>query len=64
MIQLKVVEEDIEKLLLNGIKAVSYTHLYITVFEKGTATLQNTDVKGLVIRPVGVPYTCLLYTSS
>ena len=30
---------------------------YIPVFEKGTATLQNKDVKGLVIRPVGVPYT-------
>ena len=30
---------------------------YIPVFEKGTATLQNTAVSGLVVRPVGVPYT-------
>ena len=30
---------------------------YIPVFEKGTATLQNTKVKNLGIKPVGVPYT-------
>ena len=30
---------------------------YIPVFEKGTAALQNPKVKGLVHRPVGVPYT-------
>ena len=41
---------DTEKILLDD-------YVYIPVFEKGTATLQNKDVKGLVIRPVGVPYT-------
>ncbi len=30
---------------------------YIPVFEKGTAVLQNKNTKGLVHRPVGVPYT-------
>lgn len=30
---------------------------YIPVFEKGTATLQDQKVTGLVQRPVGVPYT-------
>ena len=30
---------------------------YIPVFEIGTATFQNTKVKNLVIKPVGVPYT-------
>ena len=30
---------------------------YIPVFQKGTATLQSKDAKGLVIKPVGVPYT-------
>ena len=47
---------DAEKIMMDDL-------CYIPVFEKGTATLQNKDVKGLVIRPVGVPYTCLLYTS-
>lgn len=32
-------------------------YAYIPVFEKGTAALVNTKVKGLVHRPVGVPYT-------
>ena len=30
---------------------------FIPVFEKGTATLQNTSATGLVIKSVGVPYT-------
>lgn len=30
---------------------------YIPVFEKGSASLQNQKVSGLVLRPVGVPYT-------
>ena len=29
----------------------------IPVFEKGTSALKNTAVKGLVQKPVGVPYT-------
>ena len=41
---------DAEKIMMDDL-------CYIPVFEKGTATLQNKDVKGLVIRPVGVPYT-------
>ena len=41
---------DAEKILMNDL-------CYIPVFEKGSASLQNTKVKGLVIRPVGVPYT-------
>ncbi|MDO4467969.1 MAG: peptide ABC transporter substrate-binding protein [Bacillota bacterium] len=41
---------DAEKVLMeeNGV---------IPVFEKGTATLQNPAVKGMLTRPVGVPYT-------
>ena len=39
-----------EKVLMNDLG-------YIPVFEKGTATLQNTKVKNLGIKPVGVPYT-------
>lgn len=30
---------------------------YIPVFEKGSSTLQDSAVSGLVQRPVGVPYT-------
>lgn len=30
---------------------------YIPVFEKGSASLQDEKVSGLVLRPVGVPYT-------
>ena len=41
---------DAEKIMMDDL-------CYIPVFEKGTATLQNKDAKGLVIRPVGVPYT-------
>ena len=41
---------DAEKILLEDLG-------YIPVFEKGTATLQNKAVKGLGIKPVGVPYT-------
>lgn len=38
-------------------KILCEDYCYIPVFEKGTATLQNPDVKGLVVRPVSVPYT-------
>ena len=41
---------DAEKIMMDDL-------CYIPVFEKGTATLQNTKVKNLVIKPVGVPYT-------
>lgn len=41
---------DAEKILMDDL-------CFIPVFEKGSASLQNTKVKGLVIRPVGVPYT-------
>ena len=41
---------DAEKILMDDLG-------YIPVFEKGTATLQNTKVKNLGIKPVGVPYT-------
>ena len=45
------------QLLIDAEKIMMDDLCYIPVFEKGTATLQNKDVKGLVIRPVGVPYT-------
>ena len=41
---------DAEKIMMDDL-------CYIPVFEKGTATLQNTKVKNLVIKAVGVPYT-------
>ena len=41
---------DAEKIMMDDL-------CYIPVFEKGTATLQNTKVKNLGIKPVGVPYT-------
>lgn len=43
--------------MIEAEKILCEDYCYIPVFEKGTATLQNQDVKGLVIRPVGVPYT-------
>lgn len=43
--------------MIQAEKILCEDYCYIPVFEKGTATLQNQDVKGLVIRPVGVPYT-------
>lgn len=43
--------------MLEAEKILCEDYCYIPVFQKGTATLQNTAVKGLVIRPVGVPYT-------
>ena len=41
---------DAEKILMDDL-------CFIPVFEKGSASLQNTKVKGLGIKPVGVPYT-------
>lgn len=43
--------------MIDAEKILCEDYCFIPVFEKGTATLQNTKVKGLVIRPVGVPYT-------
>lgn len=43
--------------MIDAEKILCEDYCFIPVFEKGTATLQNTSVKGLVIRPVGVPYT-------
>ncbi|MBS5418247.1 MAG: peptide ABC transporter substrate-binding protein, partial [Coprobacillus sp.] len=45
------------QLLIDAEKIMMDDLCYIPVFEKGTATLQNTKVKNLVIKPVGVPYT-------
>ena len=45
------------QLLIDAEKIMMDDLCYIPVFEKGTATLQNTKVKNLVIKAVGVPYT-------
>ena len=45
------------QLLIDAEKILCEDLGYIPVFEKGTATLQNTKVKNLGIKPVGVPYT-------
>ena len=43
--------------MIEAEKILCEDYCFIPVFEKGTATLQSKDAKGLVIRPVGVPYT-------
>ena len=48
---------DAEKIMMDDL-------CYIPVFEKGTATLQNTKVKNLGIKPVGVPYSNMYQNSS
>ena len=45
------------QLLIDAEKIMMDDLCYIPVFEKGTATLQTTKVKNLVIKAVGVPYT-------
>lgn len=43
--------------MLDAEKILMEDYGVVPVFEKGTATLQNTEVSGLLCRPVGVPYT-------
>lgn len=43
--------------MLDAEKVIMEDMGVIPVFEKGTATLQNPAVKGMLCRPVGVPYT-------
>ncbi len=53
-------ETDVNKrwqLMIDAEKILLEDFGYIPVFEKGTATLQNKAVKGLGVKPVGVPYT-------
>lgn len=45
------------QLMVDAEKVLMDDYAYIPVFEKGSAVLANTKVKGLVHRPVGVPYT-------
>lgn len=43
--------------MIEAEKVLMENYGYIPVFEKGSSVLANTKVKGLVHRPVGVPYT-------
>lgn len=43
--------------MIDAEKVLMEDYAYIPVFEKGSSVLANTKVKGLVHRPVGVPYT-------
>ena len=45
------------QLMIDAEKILCEDYAYIPVFEKGSAVLCNTSVKGLVHKPVGVPYT-------
>lgn len=54
------VETDLNtrwQLMVDAEKVAMSEYANISVFEKGLAALQNTSAKGLVHRPVGVPYT-------
>lgn len=54
------VEADVAKrwqLMIDAEKIAMEDLCYIPVFEKGSSTLQDKKVSGLVQRPVGVPYT-------
>ncbi|NBK98716.1 MAG: peptide ABC transporter substrate-binding protein [Erysipelotrichia bacterium] len=43
--------------MIDAEKIAMDDYAYIPIFEKGSASLQNPKVSGLVLRPVGVPYT-------
>lgn len=45
------------QLMIDAEKVAMDELCYIPIFEKGTSSLANPKVKGLVHRPVGVPYT-------
>ena len=54
------VETDVNarwQLMIDAEKIMMDDLCYIPVFEKGSSTLQDTSVTGLVQKPVGVPYT-------
>ena len=54
------VEADTSKrwqYMIDAEKVLMEDYAYIPVFEKGSSVLANPKVKGLVHRPVGVPYT-------
>ena len=44
-------------LMLQAEEMAVNDYVNIPVFQKGTSALENPSVKGLVFRPVGVPYT-------
>ena len=55
-----IIKSDLTKrwdLMIQAEKVMMEDMAYIPVFEKGAAALKAKNVKGLVVVPVGTPYT-------